>query len=388
MTGPRALADGILAMVSPAAQQPGQRRRPRVPPADRLIWTAVMALMSLGTVMVLSSSVMLADRKFGAPGFFWTRQLLWWGLATLLLVISSRLDHRRFRFWALLILLSGLAGLLVVLLLPPVKGVHRWITVGPLSWQPAEGFRLAFVVYAAAFLAKRGDEIVWFRRWWVLVAVLTAGSALLMLQPEFSAVLTLWATAGILLVAAGIRWRHILPALSIAVVAAFVIVYGFGYKKSRVDDWQAGLTVADGSYQVRQSKIALGSGGLLGQGLGQGRAKMSYLPEPHTDFILSSIGEELGFAGVTLVWLAFGLLVYRGWKAAMRAPDRFGYLLCIGIGGSLFVNSVLNAAVATGLSPSTGLPLPFVSYGGSSLLCTAIGWGMVLNVSRFRVACG
>jgi len=388
MTSPGAIADGILAMVSPASEQPGRRRRPRVPSADRLIWFAVMALMALGTIMVLSSSVMLADRKYGTPGFFWSRQLLWWSLATFSLMVFSRLNHRRFRDWAPLILLLGVAGLLLVLALPPVKGVHRWVVLGPLRWQPAEGFRLAFIVYAAAFLAKRGEEIIWARRWLLLIAVMVAGSALLMLQPEFSAVLTLWATAGILLVAAGVRWRHVLPAVGVGVVAALIVVYGFGYKKSRVDDWQAGLTTTEGSYQVKQSKIALGSGGVLGQGLGQGRAKMSYLPEPHTDFILSSIGEELGFIGVTFVWAAFGLLVYRSWRAAMRAPDRFGYLLCIGIGGSLLVNAVLNAAVATGLSPATGLPLPFVSYGGSSLLCTAVGWGMVLNVSRFQVARG
>ena len=385
MSRTAAITDGLLALVSPDARLPGQRRRPRVPPADRSIWILVLALMALGTVMVLSSSLMLADRKFGTPGFFWSRQLMWTGLAIGLLVLLSRLEHRWWRRGAVAILLLAVAGLLAVLVLPSVKGVHRWIVIGPLRWQPAEGFKLAFVIYAAAFLAKRGEDIIWARRWLALVGLLAGGSALLMLQPEFSAVLTLWATTGIMLVAAGIRWRHVLPAVTVAVAGAVIVVYGFGYKQTRVNDWRAGLTVTGGSYQVKQSKIAMGSGSVLGQGLGQGRAKMSYLPEPHTDFILSSIGEELGFVGVTFVWMAFGMLIYRSWRAAMRAPDRFGYLLCIGLGGSLLVNAALNAAVATGLSPATGLPLPLVSYGGSSLLCTAVGWGMVLNVSRFRL---
>ncbi|MBI3871916.1 MAG: cell division protein FtsW [candidate division Zixibacteria bacterium] len=381
---PLAIADGLLEIISPHSAR--ARGREPQPASDRLVWFAAMGLMALGTVMVLSSSVMLADRRFGTPGFFWIRQMIWWFLATVLLVVFSRIDHRHFRTWAPLILILGLGGLGVALTLPPIKDVHRWINLGPLRLQPAELFRLAFVVYAAAFLARRGEQIIWARRWLLLVGVLALGSGLLLAMPEFSAVLTLWATTGFLLLAAGVRWRHVLPSIVTAVVASTIVVYGFGYKKARVDDWQAGLTMTGGSYQVKQSKLAFGSGGLFGKGLGEGRAKMSYLPEPHTDFILSSIGEELGLVGITAVWLAFGLLVYRAWRAAMRAPDRFGYLLCIGIGASLLVNAALNASVATGLSPVTGLPLPFVSYGGSSLLCTAAGWGMVLNVSRFRLA--
>ena len=379
-----ALAHGILDLLNPV-KAGFTRNISKVPPADRLIWLSAMFLMALGSVMVLSSSVMLAERKFGSPGFFWTRQLIWWGMATTLLLTVSRIDHRVFKKYAPHLLLIGLGLITLARLLPPIKDVHRWIDLGPFRLQPAEVFRLTLIIYAAAFLAKRGEEIVEWKKWMPLLIILGVGSVILISLPEFSAALTLWSTTGLLLIAAGVRWRHILPAAGVAVIAAVIVVYGIGYKKARLDEWQNGLTITEGSYQVRQSKIALGSGGLLGQGLGEGRAKMSYLPEPHTDFIISSIGEELGFVGVTLVWGALGLLVFRGWRAAMRAPDRFGYLLCIGIAGSLFVNASLNTMVATGLSPVTGLPLPLVSYGGSSLLCTAAGWGMVLNVSRFRL---
>lgn len=357
---------------------------PDRPPVDRTIWICVTALMALGTVMVLSSSVILAERKFGTPAFFWGRQLMWWGLASVLMIVVSRIDHRRFRPLAPAILLSALVGLIVVLWLPSIRGVHRWIPLGFFSWQPAEGFRLAFIVYAAAYLAKRGTNITQLKSWIPLAIILGVCSVLLILEPALSMVITMCATAALMLVAAGARWRHLLPGALIGVCAVVFVVYGLEYKTQRVTDWERGLTVTDGSYQVRQSKMALGSGGMFGDGLGSGRAKMLYLPEPHTDFIIASIGEELGFIGVSAVLAALALLVWRGWRVAMIAPDRFGYLLCIGIGGSLFINAALNLSVATGLSPATGLPLPFVSYGGSSLLMTAAGWGIVLNVSSFR----
>ena len=357
-----------------------------MPKADRWIWMAAMALMALGSVMVLSSSVMLAERRYDAPGFFWKRQLIWWGLATVLMLSFSRFDYRRLRKPAPLLLAVGFLGLIAVLFAAPVNGAHRWFSLGWFSLQPLEAFRLALIVYTAAFLAKRGEEIVHLRRWIPLAIVLAIASGLLLLEPEFSGVLTMWATVGIMLVAAGARWRHLFPAVVVAALTAVILVFGFGYKKARLLDGEKGLTSTGGSYQVQQSKVALGSGGLIGKGLGNGRSKMLYLPEPHTDFILASVGEELGLAGLTGVLIAFAVLVFRGWKVATRAPDRFGYLLVMGVGASLLVNAGLNAAVVTGLSPATGLPLPFVSYGGSSLLCTAAAWGIVLNVSRFRAA--
>jgi len=358
--------------------------RAAMPKADRWIWMAAMALMALGSVMVLSSSVMLAERRYNSPGFFWKRQLIWWGLATVLMLILSRFEYRRLKKPAPLLLGAGFLGLIIVLFAEPVNGAHRWLSLKWFNLQPLEAFRLALIVYAAAFLAKRGEELIHLRRWIPLIVVLAVATGLLLLEPEFSGVLTIWATVGIMLIAAGARWRHLLPAVLVAVLAAVILVFGFGYKKARVLDWENGLTSTGGSYQVQQSKIALGSGGLLGKGLGNGRSKMLYLPEPHTDFILASVGEELGLAGLTGVLIAFAVLIFRGWKVATRAPDRFGYLLVMGCGASLLVNAGLNAAVVTGLSPATGLPLPFVSYGGSSLLCTAAAWGIVLNVSRFR----
>jgi cell division protein FtsW len=359
-----------------------------MPKADRWIWLSAMALMAIGTVMVLSSSVMLAERKFGTPGFFWTRQLIWWGLATVTMFALSRCDHRWFKKLRVPILLATFVLLIWVLRTEPVNGACRWISLGFFRVQPSELFRLAMILYAAGYLARRGDDVRSPLKLLALLGVLGAGTFLLLKQPELSGALTLWATIGIILVAAGVRWRYLLTAVVLAGVVASVMVFGLGYKKDRIDEWKEGLWGPGGSYQVQQSKIALGSGGLLGQGLGRGRAKMLYLPEPHTDFILASIGEELGLLGLTGVLALVAVLVFRGWRVATRAPDRFGYLVVIGVGGSLLVNAGLNAAVVTGLLPATGLPFPFVSYGGSSLVTTAAAWGIVLNVSRYRVSPG
>jgi cell division protein FtsW len=357
-----------------------------MPNIDRWLWLSAMALMALGTIMILSSSVMWAERDFGAPGYYWKRQLVWWGLAAVAMFVLSRIDHRWFKKTRVPFLTVGIGLLVAVLYMDPVNGARRWLTLGPFSCQPAEFFRLGMILYTAGYLAKRGDEIASPLKLLPLLGVLAVGTLLLMKQPEFSGVLTLWAIIGIMLFAAGARWRHMIPTLALAAIVAGVVVFGLGYKKARVDEWQDGLLGNGGSYQVQQSKIALGSGGLFGQGLGKGRAKMLFLPEPHTDFILASIGEELGLLGLTGVLALVGIMVFRGWRVATRAPDRFGYLVVIGIGGSLLVNAGFNAAVVTGLLPATGLPFPFVSYGGSSLLATAASWGIVLNVSRFRAS--
>lgn len=379
------LSSGLTSVWTTARDKQVRATR-EMPRADRWIWFGVLALITLGTVMVLSSSVMIAERRFGEPGFFWKRQIVWSVLAMLMMVVVSRFDYRHLRKLILPGMLVSIALLIAVLFTNPINEARRWLSLGLFSVQPSELFRLGMIVFTAAYVAKQGEKIE--RPWtlWPLGLVLAVGVGLIMAQPEFSGIITLCSCVGIILIAAGLRWRHVLPVAVLAVVLGCTVVFGFGYKKGRVDEWQKGLTGTGGSYQVRQSKIAFGSGGTLGQGLGHGRAKMLYLPEPHTDFILASVGEELGLVGISGVLFIVTGLILRAWRVATRAPDRFGYLLVIGIGGSLFVNAGLNAAVVTGLVPATGLPFPFLSYGGSSLVTTAAAWGIVLNVSRYRTA--
>ena len=377
------LSSGLTGVWTTARDKQAKAIR-EMPRADRWVWFGVVALITLGTVMVLSSSVMIAERRFGEPGFFWKRQIVWSVLAILMMALVSRFDYRHLRKLVLPGLLLSVALLVAVLFTNPINEARRWLSLGLFSVQPSELFRLAAIIFTAAYVARQGEKIE--RPWtlWPLGIVVAIGVGLIMAQPEFSGVITLCMCVGIILIAAGLRWRHVLPVAAVAMVLGCTVVFGFGYKKARVDEWRTGLTGTGGSYQVRQSKIAFGSGGTLGQGLGHGRAKMLYLPEPHTDFILASVGEELGLFGITGVLFIVTGLTLRAWRVATRAPDRFGYLLVIGIGGSLFVNAGLNAAVVTGLIPATGLPFPFLSYGGSSLVTTAAAWGIVLNVSRYR----
>ncbi|MBD3299199.1 MAG: stage V sporulation protein E [candidate division Zixibacteria bacterium] len=356
-----------------------------MPRADRVLWVGIILLMALGTVMVLSSSVMIAERRFGEAGYFWKKQLLWSVLAIIVMAIVSRIDYRLLRKWILPGALVSIILLIAVLFTEPVNDAKRWLNLGLFKLQPAEVFRVVALMFAAALVAKRADDMDRPWRLWPLGLLLIIGTVLFMLQPEFSGVMTMYLTIGIILLAGGLRWRHILPAVALIAIVGSVTVFGFEYKKTRINEWYEGfVTDTGGSYQVRQSKVALGSGGPFGEGLGRGRAKMLYLPEPHTDFVLATIGEELGLVGFTAVVALATLLILRSWRVATRAPDRFGYLLVIGIGGALFVNAGLNAGVVTGLVPATGLPFPFVSYGGSSLLTTAAAWGIVLNVSRYR----
>ncbi|GAB4325791.1 MAG: putative lipid II flippase FtsW [Candidatus Zixiibacteriota bacterium] len=378
------LSHGLGGMLSSVRDRQA-RASGSMPRADRLLWVGIILLMAVGTVMVLSSSVMIAERRFNDAGYFWKRQITWSVLAIVVMAIVSRVDYRSLRKWILPGALVSIVLLVAVLFTEPVNDARRWISLGLFRLQPAEVFRLVALMFAAALVAKRAEDMDRPWRLWPLGVFLAIGAALFMAQPEFSGVITLFLTVGVILLAGGLRWRHVLPSMAIVAIIGTVVVFGFGYKKARIDEWYEGLvTDTAGSYQVRQSKIALGSGGPLGEGLGRGRAKMLYLPEPHTDFILATVGEELGLVGFTAVIALASLLIFRAWRIATRAPDRFGYLLVIGIGGALFVNASLNAGVVTGLIPATGLPFPFVSYGGSSLLTTAAAWGIVLNVSRYR----
>ncbi len=347
------------------------------------IWAPAVTLMTAGTFFVLSASAILASDKFAASGFFWIRQVVWWIAGLIALYGVSRIDYRRFYWLAPVLLVVGFGLLIIVLWAEPIREAKRWLHIGSFGFQPSELFRLAYIGFLAFSLTRRKEKL---RREIYLiphVLILIAATVLLMLEPNFSAVLVLWGITVLVFLVAGVRKRVVFGGVLLAVAAALLIVFQFGYKRDRVENYLA--MVADptnGCYQVQQAAIAMGSGGVLGRGLGSGWGKMHYVPDPHTDFIYASIAEEIGFLGASTILLFYFSIIWRGFSTAARAPDRFGMLLAAGIAASLCVRIFMNIGVVLGLVPTTGLPLPLVSYGGSSLLFTTVAIGMLLAVSR------
>jgi cell division protein FtsW len=360
-----------------------EKRRRSIAAADPFIWVPAVTLMTAGTFLVLSASAILASDKFSGSGFFWMRQVVWWIVALAAMYLCSRLDYRRLMRFAPLLLLSGFGALIAVLGASPVRGAHRWLDLGLFSIQPSEFFRLVYLIFLAYSLAKRQERMRQIKYAISYLIILGAASGLLLAEPSFSAVLCLWGTTGLLFWMAGVRKRYILGAGLLAVAAAVIIVFGFGYKKSRVDNYLAMVAnPTDGCYQVSQAAIAMGGGGPFGRGLGAGWGKMHYIPDPHTDFIFASIAEETGLAGALFILALYLMVIWRGFSTATRAPDRTGFFLAAGISASLVVHVGMNIGVVLGLIPTTGLPLPLLSYGGSSLLFTAVGIGLLTAVSR------
>jgi len=278
--------------------------------------------------------------------------------------------------------------LLVLVLVPPfgvtINGTRRWIRLGPVSFQPAELAKLALVIYLAAFFARKRDEIGDFRRG-VLPPLAVAGTlaALVFAQPDLGTCLTLVALTFGLLFLAGGRVRHLLivvaPALPLLALAIWAAPYRLRRITAFVDPW---ADPRGSGFQIIQSWLALGNGGLVGQGVGASKQKLFYLPESHTDFIFAIIGEELGFVGAASIVLLFVVFAWRGLRIGLRAPDPFGTYLALGITVLVATQTVVNLGVVTGLLPTKGLPLPFISFGGSALLVTMLSTGVLLNISQ------
>jgi len=361
-----------------------EKQRKSIAKADRGILVAALILMTAGTILVLSASAILAADRYSGPAFFWTRQLIWWVAALAALFFFSHLDARKLARFAPVLLLLGFIALVIVLQADPIRNARRWLRVGGYTLlQPSEFFQLVYLMFLAYLLARQQDKIRSAKKLIPYALVLLAASALLMAQPSFSTVLCLWGVTIVMLWIAGTRKRYILGGVALSAVAAAIIVFGFGYKKSRVQDYLS--MVADpttGCYQVRQAAIAMGAGGITGSGLGSGWGKMHYIPDPHTDFIFASIAEETGFLGALAILGFYMVIVWRGFTVAARSPDRYGFFLAAAISVSLTIHTAMNIGVVLGLVPTTGLPLPLLSYGGSSLLFTAIGIGLLLSISR------
>jgi cell division protein FtsW len=360
---------------------------PRKLTPDMWLLVVAIGLLSVGVVMVYSASAIVAADRFGDPYFFLKKQLVWALLGWGALWLALRVDYRRLERWSLPLLVLTI-GLLVLVLIPSVghaiNGTRRWIRVGPVSFQPAELAKLALVGFLATFLSHRPDRLHDF--WRGLAPPLgVAGTLalLVVLQPDLGNCVTLVALTFALLFLAGSRLQHLSLVLATALPLVVVAVLAAPYRLRRVtafvDPWQ---DPRGSGFQIIQSWLALGAGGLFGRGIGGSRQKLFYLPEAHTDFIFAIIGEELGFVGASAVLALFVVLVWRGLRVGLRAPDPFGAYLALGLTALLASQTLVNLGVVTGLLPTKGLPLPFISFGGSALVVTMLATGVLLNISQ------
>lgn len=360
---------------------------PRKLAPDMWLFAVAFVLLSAGVVMVYSASAIVAADRFRDPYFFLKRQVFWALLGAAALWGALKLDYRRLEKLVLPALLVAVA-LLVLVLVPAIgqtiNGTRRWIRFGPVSFQPVELAKLALVVYLAAFVARKGDAIGDFRRG-ILPPLAVAGllAALVVAQPDLGNAVTLLALTFALLFLAGGRLSHLGLVLASALPLIAIAVYAAPYRVRRITTFFDPWSDPRGSgFQIIQSWLALGAGGWFGRGIGDGKQKLFYLPESHTDFIFAILGEELGFLGALVILGLFVVFVWRGLRIGLRVPDPFGAYLALGITVLIATQTVVNLGVVTGLLPTKGLPLPFISFGGSALLVTMLATGVLLNISQ------
>jgi cell division protein FtsW len=347
----------------------------------------VAVLNLVGVVMVLSASSVNSLDSYGSAWYFFRRQVVWSVLGVVAFVVATRVDYRAWRKLAVpLLVVSGV--LLVVVLLPglgiKVSGSRRWLGVGLWRFQPSEIAKLALLLFTADLLARRYRQLDdWKRVLRPVLLVFGAIAGLVFLEPDMDSTMVLALIVATVLVAGGIRARHLVALAAAGAVAAVGLAMAAPYRRARMFTYlDPAQDPSNTGYQITQSLIALGTGGLTGVGLGAGRSKWLFLPNAHTDFIFAVIGEELGLIGCGLVVALFGGFAVLGTRAALRAPDRFGSLVAAGITAWVVGQALINIGAVVGLLPVSGIPLPFVSFGGSALLFTMTAAGILANIAR------
>lgn len=356
-------------------------------PPDFVLFLTVLGLLGIGLIMVFSASSVTANVRYGDAYYFFKRQLMWAGAGLAIMIIIMRMSLEKIK--ALSYPAALLAILCLILVLTPLgitaKGSSRWLGVGFLSFTPSELAKLGMVMFMARNLDANLEHIKSFKigvlPYLVILAIVCG---LIMLQPDLGTSFAIAGTVFFMLLAAGARWSHLAGIGMVGMVAVAGAIAVAPYRMERfiafLNPWKY---ASDEGFQTIQSLYALGSGGLFGMGLGRSRQKFFYLPEQHTDFIFAILGEELGFIGAFLVISLFVLLAWRGFKIAINAPDNFSSLLAAGITTMIVFQAAINIGVVCGALPVTGITLPFISYGGSSLLFTMMGVGILLNISRY-----
>lgn len=355
---------------------------------DFILFFTVIALLSFGVIMVYSSSAVSAYVNFNDSYYFFKRQIIWVTLGIIAMLFTLNIDYHVWRKLAMPILIVTLV-LLVLVLIPGlgkvVNGARRWLGFGSLYLQPSEIAKLSMVLFCSASLARHQEKITSFVKGLVpqlIILLLVFG--LILKEPDLGTALAIGGTIFVLLFTAGAKLSHLASLGCIGIVGIIAAIILEPYRLKRLlafsNPWADPL---DTGYHIIQSLYALGSGGLFGVGLGRSREKFLYLPEPHTDFIFAILGEELGFIGTITVILLFFLFAWRGFKVAIAAPDIYGSILAAGLTTMIVLQALMNVAVVTASMPVTGIPLPFISFGGSALIFTLAGVGILLNISRY-----
>ena len=349
---------------------------------DFWIFITILILSAIGTIMVFSSSAAFAYSRFGDIYYFLRRQIAWLAVGFGAMLFTANFDYRKYAKLTPMAFGLTIPLLIATLFTAPINGATRWL--GP--FQPSEVLKITLVMFLAYLMSKNYKKMGSFIHGFLpYVGITGVLCVILIMQPHFSAALILVLVTAIMMVVAGSKIRHfVIPtAVVVPAVVAFVMTQTAHIVPRVLSFVDPFADKSDSSWQIVQSLYAIGSGGMFGRGIGRSLQKYLYLPEPYNDFILSILAEELGFIGVTAVIFIFGLLIWRGFKVANNAPDRFGSLLAVGLTAIIAVQVVINIAVVTSSMPVTGMPLPFFSYGGTSLVFMLAGMGILLNISRY-----
>jgi cell division protein FtsW len=354
--------------------------------ADEWLFAGAVALALFGVIMVYSASAVVATGENHSQYFYVIRQGVWTLIGLAAMWYGMKFDYGRLRSPLIAYGLPCVALVLLVAVFafPPINGARRWIRFAGFSMQPSEISKLALTIFLARFLERRAGEEGSFWRTFLPSAALTGLLALLVVaEPDLGTAMMLAVICSVVLFTAGARLKHMAIAAAPALVGVVGLLVFVPFRMRRMTAFLDPWADPQGtSYQVVQSLLAVGSGGVNGLGFTQGRQKMFFLPFAHSDFIFAVVGEELGLLGGLAVIALFGLLLWRGMRAAMRAPDRFGMLLGVGIVTGIVAQALFNMSVVLALLPTKGIPLPFISYGGSSLVPTLFAVGVLLNISQ------
>ncbi len=350
---------------------------------DRLLLTSVLALTLIGVLMVFSSSFYYALQRFDDQYYFFRKEVIWALIGLFGMTVMSRFPYKWLKKFMLPVVLISLTLLVIVLFTHEINGAKRWINLGGITLMPGEIAKFAVILFMSTLLSKDNSTLKNPKDLLPYVALIGIVFALIMKQPNLSTALTIFGVGFVQLFVAGLPYFYVVSGAAMGALGASALVMTSDYRMKRLTTFLDPFkdTSADG-WQVAQSLFALGSGGFFGVGLGESIQNKLYIPEPQNDFIFATIGEEFGYVGSLAVILLFVILIWRGIKIAINAKDRFGFFLATGITATIGIQTIINIAVATSSMPVTGVPLPFISYGGNSLSLLMAQVGILLNISR------